>query len=246
MIILYILCGLLLLIPALLCIPLKAIIQYSDSVKLSLRWLFVYIQLIPKPEKKDKKQSKVADYLKKAFAKLRSLARGILPKRKKAPKPSGQKPEGEKKKGGFASLVELRGFSGAITLLLDIAHAATGAFAGIFRGIVIERLDLDAKIGGEDAAQAAINYGKWCSVIYPAVSLLLCAFRRHSKSINIAPDFLSDENTMSIHLRMRIIPIHVIAQAVKALAKILWKELRTQINDKIKEKMSAQKEAAQQ
>ena len=45
------------------------------------------------------------------------------------------------------------------------------------------------RIGGEDAAEAAVSYGKACAVVYPSVSLITQICNCRSLKVLVSPDF---------------------------------------------------------
>lgn len=97
-----------------------------------------------------------------------------------------QKPEKEKKK---KNLLEDKGLSWFINLIKRVANLANGVLKDFFRHILIKKFMLSIRVAGDDAADTAVKYGYYCSVIYPAVGIIVGAVKCKSYGIDISPDF---------------------------------------------------------
>lgn len=161
---------------------------------------------------------------------LKKLER-LKKKRKAKQKP---RPETEKKeKSTFAKLIEERGVGGLISWILELARIAGGMLRKTFKGIIIRRLDLLMDIGSEDAAQTAINYGRMCAVVLPALSIILSGVRRYHRKIHLRPDFDDPRIKALLDTELVIIPIAVVGHALMALLKIIAGEVKRQIQERM-------------
>ena len=187
--------------------------QYSETVTLILKVLFIKITLIS-PEKKPKEKK---------------------PKKKEKPKekkPEEKKPKKEekekKKKPSYLSkLKEKKGLSGLISLFVSLAKIAVGALKGIFSHIVIKKLDVGITLSGDDAASVAVNYGRICSALYPAVNIITAATVCRDYHVSVEPVFDPDRPTefyADVHACLRI--IFVVWEAIKAAVKLLIVRIR--------------------
>ncbi|MBQ9679436.1 MAG: DUF2953 domain-containing protein [Ruminococcus sp.] len=213
MIALYIILGILLLLFLIMLIRVEVLMQYSETVTLILKVLFIKITLIS-PEKKPKEKK---------------------PKKKEKPKekkPEEKKPKKEekekKKKPSYLSkLKEKKGLSGLISLFVSLAKIAVGALKGIFSHIVIKKLDVGITLSGDDAASVAVNYGRICSALYPAVNIITAATVCRDYHVSVEPVFDPDRPTefyADVHACLRI--IFVVWEAIKAAVKLLIVRIR--------------------
>ena len=202
---LYILSGLASVIAIILLTPVKLRVRYEDSFVCDFYIGFVKFRIFPpKPEKKKKAKNKKSDEKKK-------------PEKKK-----------EEKKPG---LLEGKGLPAIISLLKQVAELAKGVLKDLFRHIIIKDLSLSIKIAGDDAADTAIKYGKYCSVIYPLVSSIVYAAKCRRYGVDLAPDFDEKAETkIEFHLFVKIRIVWLIALCINNGAKAL--KILTELNDK--------------
>jgi hypothetical protein len=207
---LYIILGVLLLILLILLIPIEVLAHYTDELSLTVKVLFYQKKLLPAPPKK-KKPSK--------------------PKKEKKPeeKPKDEKPKKEKPKKPnlLTKTKDKKGMTGLLSLLTGAARIAGGAAKGIISHVVIRRLEIGIALNSGDAASTAVNYGKLCSVVYPAVNVITAATVCKDYNVTLEPVFDSDKPTevyADVHAHLR--PIFAVAEAVKAGVKLLWLRIR--------------------
>lgn len=206
MIALYIILGILLLIFLISLIRVQVFAYYSETLSLSVKVLFFRIQILPAKEKKEKKPKKEKPKEKK-------------PKEKK---PEEDKKEKEKKPSFLSKLKDKKGVTGLLSLFTSVARIATGMLKSIISHIVIKKLDVGIMLSGEDSATVAVNYGKVCSVLYPAVNVIVAATVCENYNVGVEPVFDSDKPTevyADVHAYLRI--IFVLAAAIVAAVKIL-------------------------
>lgn len=201
MIALYILLGLFLVLGLLCLLKLKIIAQYTDSLTLKLRVLFLTFTLVP-AEKKPKKQKKIPE------------------KKKESSKKTAKK---EKKPSYLKKLSGKKGLSGLISMLAEVVKLIGSTAKGIYSNIVIEKLNLDITIVGDDAADTALKYGKLCGIFYSAVSVICDNVKEvYDYNVNVTPDF-DDEAKGKIFADtvFYIRVFYVLKFALKALFKML-------------------------
>ena len=202
MIALYILLCLFLVLGLLCFVKLKFTAQYTDSLSLRLKVLFLKFTLVP-AKKKSKKQKKK------------------IPKKKK--EQSKKTAKKEKKPSKLKKLSDKKGLSGLLSMLSEIVKLIGTTAKGIYSNIVIEKLDLDITIVGTDAADTALKYGKLCGVFYSAVSVICDNVKEvYDYNIDIKPDF-DDEAKGKIFAdtKLYIRTFYVLKYALKALFKML-------------------------
>lgn len=204
---LWIILGILLLLFLIALIKVEVFFRYTDEVVLTVKVLFVKIPILPKKEKPKKTPEK--------------------PKEEKPEKPKEKKEEKEKKPSYLNKLKEKKGLSGLVSLFTSLAKIAAGALKGLFSHIVIKKLDVGIALSGDDAATVAVNYGRLCSVLYPAVNVIAAATVCEHYNVVIEPVFNPDKETevyADVHAYLRI--IFAIHEAVKAAVKLLIVRIR--------------------
>ena len=210
MIALYIVLGILLLLFLIMLIRVQVFALYSDTLTLTVKVLFIKIKLLPQPEKKDKPEKKKKPKKKK-------------PEKKKPEKDKKEKDKDKKKKPSYLSkLKDKKGVTGLLSLFTSLAKIATGLLKNIISHIVIKKLDVGIALSGEDSASVAVNYGHVCSVLYPAINVVVAATVCENYNVVVEPVFDSDKPTevyADVHAYLRV--IFVIAAAIKAAVKIL-------------------------
>lgn len=209
MIALYIILGVLLLLFLVLLIRVELLAIYGDSLTLVLKILFVRITLVsPDKKPKEKPQKK--------------------PKEQKPKQPKKQEDKKKEKKPSYlAKLKEKKGLSGIVSLLTQLASIAAGALKGLFSHIVVKRFDVGIALSGDDAAATAVNYGRLCSVVYPAIDIIVAATVCRDYHVSIEPVFDPDRPTAvsaDVHVYLRV--IFAVAEALKAAFRLLLVRLR--------------------
>ena len=207
MLALYIILGILLILFLITLIRVQVLAQYSESLTLVLKVLFVKITLVsPDKKKKEKKPKKEK------------------PKKKPEPKKekSEEKTKKKKKQSYLAKLKEKKGLSGVVSLLLSLAKIAGGILKGLFSHIVLKKFDIGIALSGDDAASVAINYGKLCSLVYPAVNVITAATVCKDYNVTLEPVFDPDKDTeiyADVHAYIRV--LFILHEAIKAAIRLL-------------------------
>lgn len=177
------------------------IVFYADFVNelhLSVRYLFVKIRLLPEKPKKPNKQKK-----KEAV--------------KKAEKNQEQKKENETAKK-IKEILGKTGIGGLLEIIGEIAKIIGRGTMSIVHRIVISKLNIEIRNGGEDAAQTAINYGYISAALYPAVSVILNNVKKYkSACVQIFPDYDSRDTTVKCSVRFKVKLWWILSAALKTL-----------------------------
>lgn len=163
---LYIILGILLFILLILLIPIKVRASYANDFSLLLIIGFVRLRLYPPKPKKEKKAKK---------------------KKQKKPEEKSEKSEKEK-----TNLLKEKGLSWFVNLIKKVAELAIGVLKDFFKHIIIKKMMISIKVSGKDAADTAVQYGHYCSVVYPAVGTIARTTNCKKYGVDIAPDFDED------------------------------------------------------
>lgn len=194
---LYIILGIVLFISLLLAVPIRLKASYHKDFNCVIYIGFVRYQIYPTKPKK--------------------------PVKKKTGKSKDEKPVEKKEE---TNLLKEKGLSWVVNLIKKIAELAKGVLKDLFKHIIVKNLMLSIKVVGSDAADTAVQYGYYCSVVYPAVGVIISAVKCKHYGVDIAPDF--NENAkqsvdLDAVLKTRVIWLVSIAlrHGIKALKVLL-------------------------
>lgn len=219
---LYIFLGIVGFIVLLLSIRITVNGEFFSEFKLNIKWLFVKIDILP-AKKKDK------------------------PKKEKAPKEKKENPSTEdvtpdtpteKKENIFVKFYNNQGFDGVIQLLNNVGQALGKLMHSFKKHIVLRELYLWMTVtGGFDAAEIALEYGRVCQKVFPALSFICTNLTVKKYDVEIEPDFLGNKNNAQFAFSVSVRPIFIlnaiIVLAFRLLIKVVLKFLMG-IKDKSK------------
>lgn len=186
---LYILLGIALFVALVMFIPITLRASYKEEFWCAVYIGFVKLQLVPAKPKKEKKKVK-----------------------KQTPKTEQPKKATEKK----PSLIKKYGIEWLLNLIKRVAELAVSALQDFFSHILVKKLSLSISVAGDDAADTAIKYGKYCAVVYPAVGTIVRVVKSKGYGVDINPNF-SEKAETEIHFDFaaRIFAFRLIGLAVK-------------------------------
>lgn len=204
MIALYVLCGIIALIILILSMPLTFSVEYSDEVKVNFKFLFIDSKKMKPKEEKEEEE----------------------PPKKEEPKkeePKEKKPNKMVLK--LKAYLKYKGFKGIMAILGDILKTTSIMVFNILKKVRIKDLDLYMVVGGNNASETAIEYGKTCAVVYPAINLIkkICKSPKKPK-ITVDADYNLKESKVICTAEVYIRPIFVLGAAfplVKTLIKYI-------------------------
>ncbi len=181
-------------------------VTYHEDIRVILKVLIFDFQLLPKKEKPKKEKPKKKEDKKE---------------KKKEPREQEKKVK-EKKPNYLAKLKEKKGLSGLISLFKELAKIAGGTLKGLFKHIVIKKLDVGIALNAGDAASTAIQYGQLCSVVYPAVNVITAITVCKDYNVTLEPIFDDDRETeyyADVYAYIRV--GFALLQALKAGSRLL-------------------------
>lgn len=226
MVVLYILLGIVAFFVLLLSVKVRIDAEYIDDFRVRLRWLFLSFPLYPmKPREKKLKQEK--------------------PQPEKPPEE--EQPPKEKKPNPFKTFIDNQGFDGVIQLIRDTADALGSLMKSIKKHLIIEELFLWVVIShNQDAARTAMEYGKACQDIYPALGAICSTLTVKKYDVEVEPDFIGVSSSAQFAFALSVRPIFLtnaaVALVVRLLFKVVFKFLRG-IKTKTSEHTDPQAEA---
>lgn len=189
----------------LLSVKVAVTVRYEDDVTVSVKWLFLKFNILPKHEKEEKPKKEK--------------------KKKEKPKEESEViPEPKKKKDNmFVRFYRNKGVEGVVQLLKDAANAVGGMFKRIGRAFLFEELIISLTVGAGDSAETAIKYSKTCSAAFPAMGLIVSTMRVKKYNIEINPDFIYGKNEAKLHTQISVRPIRLINAVIFVAFELLFK-----------------------
>lgn len=187
---LYILLGIALFVALVMFIPITLRASYKEKFWCAVYIGFVKLQLVPAKPKKEKKKK----------------VKKQTPKTEQSKKPTEKKP----------SLIKKYGIEWLLNLIKRVAELAVSALQDFFSHILIKKFSLSISVAGDDAADTAIKYGKYCAVVYPAVGTIVRVVKCKGYGVDINPNFSEKAETeINFDFVARVFVFRLVALAVK-------------------------------
>lgn len=201
---LLIILGIILVFVSLLSVPVKVSLSYDDKIRISVRYLFFKINVLPVGPKKEKKQNK--------------------PKKEKAPsEPKPDESPKEKKPNPIIEMIKANGHDGMIAVISNLGNVL-GTYGGkLFKSIIFERLILDISVGTGDSAATAIKYGQTCQKVFPVMGFICSNNLVRKYDINVEPDFLANKTEGSFYCDMNICIRKITNASVAMVIRLIFK-----------------------
>lgn len=211
MTVLWIILGIILFFVLLLSIPVILELEYTDTVKCKVSWLFLKINIYPLPEKKEKKPKEE-------------------PEKKKEPKPKKEEPEKPKKENFLKTFYNNQGLSGVIELLRNcVAALKRFSIKFIKRAVIFKKLHLEIHITEDDAAATALKYGKVCSALYPSLGFICSNMRVKDYKVNVYADYCGEKTSVELVTQTAIIPRALIGAGISLCMSLIKQLLKVVI-----------------
>ena len=101
-----------------------------------------------------------------------------------------------------------------------------------FGHCTVKKLWLTYKCTGEDAADAAINYGKVCAVVYPFLTLVHTTFKvkERGERVDILCDYDGDKDSFLFNIVLSV----GVGRVLAAASKVIFKEIGERIKNESK------------
>lgn len=211
MTVLWIILGIILFFVLLLSIPVILELEYTDTVRCKVSWLFLKINIYPLPEKKEKKPKEE-------------------PEKKKESKPKKEEPEKPKKENFLKTFYNNQGLSGVIELLRNcVAALKRFSIKFIKRAVIFKKLHLEIHITEGDAAATALKYGKVCSALYPSLGFICSNMRVKDYKVNVYADYCGEKTSVELVTKTAIIPRALIGAGISLCMSLIKQLLKVVI-----------------
>ena len=199
---LYILLGITAFFVIILSIPFHITVGYDDKIHLSIRYLFIKLDLLPVKSKPKKEKAPKEE----------------KPKEEKPPKDDTPK---EKKPNPLLEMVKANGYDGMMAVLSNLVRILKIYGGKIFKSVVFDEIYLYISVATGDAASTAIKYGQTCQKVYPLMGFICSNNIVKKYDIDVDTDFLANktqgEFLFDMHLCIRKIINASIAMVIRLI-----------------------------
>ena len=203
---LYIVLGIILFFVIVLSVPFHISIGYDNKIHLSIRYLFIKLDVLPARSKPKKEKPK-----------------------KEKPEPKEEKPKQEapkeKKPNPLIEMVKANGYDGMMTVLSNLGNVFRIYGGKLLKSVVFDEIYLYICVGTGDAAATAIKYGQTCQKVYPLMGFLCSNNVVKKYDIDVDSDFLANKTEgeffFDMHLCIRKIINASIAMVVRLIFKVV-------------------------
>lgn len=156
-------------------------VQYDDDLTITVgvgKFRYTLLPVSDEEEEDVKKGSK-------------AVKKGIKKEQKKA------NPKAEKK-------IEKGDIKETVFLVLDIIKSVWPPFKDLMKRVRITALSIDVTVGGEDAAETAVLYGKISAFVYGGLAALRNLMTVKVNRVTITCNFLQDHTDQTVFFKVKI------------------------------------------
>ena len=196
---LYILLGIVLFFVLILSIPLHITVGYDDKIRVSIRYLFIKLNLLPVKEKPKKEKPPKE------------------PKPEKAPEiPKGKKPN------PILEMVKANGYDGMMTVLTNLMHILRIYGGKLFKSVIFNEINLYISVATGDAASTAIKYGQTCQKVYPIIGFICSNNMVKKYDIDVDTDFLANKTKGEFFFDMQLCIRKILNASIAMVVRLIF------------------------
>lgn len=200
-----VLLGIVGLIVLILSVPVKVSLAFDNKIHITVRYLFIKLNILPVDPNKPKKPAKP----------------------KKEPEPKPEKPEDEtpkeKKPNPILEMVKANGYDGMMLVIKNLGKVL-GTYGGkLFKSVVFDEIDIYISVGTGDAASTAIKYGETCQKVYPVFGFICSNNIVKKYDILVEPDFLANKTENELFIDFSITVRKIINATLAMVFRLIFK-----------------------
>ena len=186
-------------------LPLKVSVGYDDKISLSIKYLFIKLNILPTDPNKPKKEKK--------------------PKEKKEEPPKEEKEEEkpkEKKPNPILEMVKANGYDGMMEVLGNLGRVFKIFGGKLLKSIIFNEAYINISVGTGDAASTAIKYGKTCQKVYHVMGFICSNNVVKKYDVNVEADFLANNTEGEFFFEMNICLRKIINSAIGLVVRLIF------------------------
>ena len=200
---LYIILGIIAFFIVVLSVPFHITVGYDDKIRVSIRYLFIKLDLLPvKPKPKKEKPPKE-------------------PKPEKEKKTEDTAPK-EKKPNPILEMVKANGYNGMMTVLSNLGRILRIYGGKLFKSVVFDEIYLYISVATGDAASTAIKYGQTCQKVYPLMGFICSNNMVKKYDIDVDTDFLANKTKGEFLFDMHICIRKIINASIAMVVRLIF------------------------
>lgn len=185
----------------LLSVPVKISIGYDDKIRLSVKYLFIKLNILPAGPKKEKPPKEKT------------------PKEKKTKEDAAPK---EKKPNPILEMVKANGYDGMMTVIKNLGRIL-GIYGGkLLKSVKFDRIDLHISVGTGDAASTAIKYGETCQKVFPVLGFICSNNIVKKYDIMVEPDFLANKTEGEFYCDFSVCIRKIINASIAMVVRLVF------------------------
>lgn len=197
--------GIIAFIVLILSVPIKVSLSFDNKIHLTVRYLFIKLNILPVDPNKPKKPAKP----------------------KKEPQPKEEKPKDEtpkeKKPNPILEMVKANGYDGMMLVIKNLGRVL-GTYGGkLFKSIVFDEIDVYISVGTGDAASTAIKYGETCQKVYPVFGFICSNNIVKKYDILVEPDFLANKTENELFIDFSVTVRKIINATIAMVFRLIFK-----------------------
>ena len=199
---LYILLGIILFFIVVLSIPFHITVGYDDKIRVSIRYLFIKLELLPLKSKPKKEKP---------------------PKEPKPEKePEETKTPKEKKPNPILEMVKANGYDGMMTVITNLVNILKIYGGKLFKSVVFDEINLYISVATGDAASTAIKYGQTCQKVYPLIGYICSNNIVKKYDIDVDTDFLANKTKGEFFFDMHLCIRKIINASIAMVVRLIF------------------------
>ena len=191
-------------------IPVHVSIGYDNKIRLSVRYLFLKLNILPAGEKKPKKEKPKKE----------------KPPKEKKPEEKKEEPK-EKKPNPIVQMVKANGHDGMMLVIHNLGRVMATYGGKLFRSVVFDEIVLHINVGTGDSASTAIKYGKTCQKVYPIFGFICSNNLVKRYDIDVNADFLANKTESEFYTDFHICIRKIINASIGMVVRLLFKVVLT-------------------
>lgn len=215
----------------------KVRFEYSDELRIRINWLFITLVRIPAKTKKQKRRNKKSEKAVKEAAKADVDAAEVTEKAaEKSPQKTEDKPDEAAEGGEQGSAPETKaakqkkksklGLEDILELVKLVWDSLNKPLKRLLKATRIYDFRLSVVCGGDDAAKAALNYGRVSAAAGAGRAFLEGAFTLVRPQIDIGVDFMSEHTEAECSFTAKLTPMAVLAFAFWVVGRLVKNYMR--------------------
>ncbi len=120
------------------------------------------------------------------------------------------------------------GYRRAILQIIEILSDLFKEIINVLKYCKAKKFEFQIRCCGEDAADAAINYGQYCGIAYPFLGMLYSSMKvkKKGQNVNICCDYECEKDQIAYNF---VISIRLF-RAIAALFRVSYKEARRELD----------------